>query len=717
MEPFRDLIKPNCTFFWDDNLTKLFEESKKLIIDLVKDGIRTFDLKRRTCLQTDWSRDGIGYLLLQKYCECQEDSPVCCPDGWKLVLAGSRFLNPTESRYAPTEGEALAVSWSLKHSRMFTLGCNDLLVVVDHKPLLGILNKERNIETISNPRLQNLKEQTFAWNFSIAHCPGKWQRGPDALSRFPTKEHPNENPSTADIQTEIATITALSNFENISVTHVRKAGQSDEQYTELLKMIEMGFPATKKDVPLQLREFWAVHERLSAADGIAMMDTRIVIPRSLRKQIITNLHAANQGIGGMKARANISVYWPGMDGQMREYKNNCADCLKHSPSQRAEPLILTPSPEWPFQQVCADYLEINGHAYLSIVDRFSGWLCIFHLKPNQRSADTLINICRDLFTAYGAPEVFCCDGGPQFIANKFKEFLSLWNVEQQISSAGYPQSNGRAELGVKSAKRIIHNNTSPDGSLNNELAARAILQYRNTPLADINLSPAQILLHRQLRDSIPESPSHYKPHKEWILTAKKREMALSNRNHRIITDYRASSVPLPSIPVGSKVILQSRNNLGKKMWVKTGKVVQALENRQYKIRMDHSGRITLQNRKFLKPCQIVGPPLPNMSPASQPTQSVPVQPNSENVSDIQNDVPAHVPVHAPVQIPAHPPVHAPDHVPDQVPDDLPADDDQNGTVHQEPNVPRPQRQRIPAALKRLAAHNQPGAKGLPGDAR
>ena len=148
------------------------------------------------------------------------------------------------------------------------------------------------------------------------------------MSRFPTKEHPNENPSTTDIQTEIATITALSNVENISVTHVRKAGQSDEQYTELLKMIEMGFPATKKDVPLQLREFWAVHERLSAADGIAMMDTRIVIPRSLRKQIITNLHAANQGISGMKARANISVYWPGIDGQMREYKNNCADCLK-----------------------------------------------------------------------------------------------------------------------------------------------------------------------------------------------------------------------------------------------------------------------------------------------------------------------------------------------------------------------------------------------------
>ena len=37
---------------------------------------------------------------------------------WKITLAGSRFLRPAEKRYAyaPIEGEALAIAWSLEQS-------------------------------------------------------------------------------------------------------------------------------------------------------------------------------------------------------------------------------------------------------------------------------------------------------------------------------------------------------------------------------------------------------------------------------------------------------------------------------------------------------------------------------------------------------------------------------------------------------------------------
>ena len=97
MEPFREAIKPHRTFFWDDHLTEIFEKSKKLLIEKFKEGIRSFDTDLQTSLQTDWSRDGIGYLLLQKYCKCKNGTPVCCPDGWKLVFAGSHFLTSTEN--------------------------------------------------------------------------------------------------------------------------------------------------------------------------------------------------------------------------------------------------------------------------------------------------------------------------------------------------------------------------------------------------------------------------------------------------------------------------------------------------------------------------------------------------------------------------------------------------------------------------------------------
>ena len=107
---------------------------------------------------------------------------MCCKDGLKLIYAGSRFTKPALSRYSPTEGEALALKWALQHSRLFTLGCPDLLVEVDHKPLLDIF-KDRDLSSITNPRIQNMKEDTQAWRFKMVHVPGKWTRGPDALSR------------------------------------------------------------------------------------------------------------------------------------------------------------------------------------------------------------------------------------------------------------------------------------------------------------------------------------------------------------------------------------------------------------------------------------------------------------------------------------------------------------------------------------------------------
>ena len=59
-----------------------------------------------------------------------------------MVLAGGRFTKPAESRYSPVEGELLAVADAnaLYKSRHFVLGCDKLVVAVDHKSLLGLLN-------------------------------------------------------------------------------------------------------------------------------------------------------------------------------------------------------------------------------------------------------------------------------------------------------------------------------------------------------------------------------------------------------------------------------------------------------------------------------------------------------------------------------------------------------------------------------------------------
>ena len=122
MAPFSDLVKHHQTFTWNENLDTLFLESKKIILKKITEDIHAFNPSKQTCLQTDWSRNGIGYLL-QKHCSCEPtNNPICCAEGWKLVYARSYFTSECESWYSPTEGKALAVSWALDNAHLFVLG-------------------------------------------------------------------------------------------------------------------------------------------------------------------------------------------------------------------------------------------------------------------------------------------------------------------------------------------------------------------------------------------------------------------------------------------------------------------------------------------------------------------------------------------------------------------------------------------------------------------
>ena len=111
--------------------------------------------------------------------------PFCCHDGWKITLVGSRFTHGAESRYAPVEGEALAVVDALDKARYFVLGCEELIIAVDHKPLLKIFG-DRSLDQLSNGRLRNLKEKTLRYKFKMIHIPGAKHRAADAVSRNPT---------------------------------------------------------------------------------------------------------------------------------------------------------------------------------------------------------------------------------------------------------------------------------------------------------------------------------------------------------------------------------------------------------------------------------------------------------------------------------------------------------------------------------------------------
>ena len=80
-----------------------------------------------------------------------------------------------------------------------------------------------------------------------------------------------------------------------------------------------------------IKESFSVKDRLTLVDSIIVYcfedkESQIVIAHYLRKKIIENLHAANQGATAMLSRACQAVYWPLMDEEITNHVNHCQEC-------------------------------------------------------------------------------------------------------------------------------------------------------------------------------------------------------------------------------------------------------------------------------------------------------------------------------------------------------------------------------------------------------
>ena len=594
MRPFRDLLKPDNKFSWTEDLERSFIKSKAVMMEEMEKGVRLFEPYRPTCLSTDWSNEGIGFTLKQKHCHCQEISPTCCKEGWQLCLVGSRFTTPAESRYAPIEGEALAVVYALHQTRYYVLGCPNLIVTTDHKPLINVLN-ERSLNDINNRRLLNLKEKTMQYKFEIRHVSGMKNKGADALSRYPA---PSTGSEIQDMANDISTKTTA--METLYVTTnmitwemVQEATSQDETLQLLAECIQMG--CTEFPTPVRAYQKWRNH--LYTIDRVIMLGERIIIPTKLRPQILSTLHAAHQGINAMTQRAADSVFWPGISIDITRTREECVDCHRIAKSNPSEPPAEIEPPEYPFQKLCADYFTHMGKDYLVIVDRYTNWPIVFRENGTARS---LIKHLRDIFSNVGAAKELTSDGGPQFTAEATQTFLQSWDCHHRRTSVGNPHANTRAEVAVKTVKRLLMTCTGPTGSLDTDSFQRAMLVYRNSIDPETKASPAMILFGRPLRDPIPTPIGKLCLHPTWRETLDNRDKAMAKRHNREREKWTQKTSTLNPLKVGDHVYIQNLSGNNPLRWERTGIVMEVRDHHQYSVKVDGSGRITLRNRKHLR---------------------------------------------------------------------------------------------------------------------
>ena len=588
LTPLRPLLSTKNDFLWSPDHQQAFKTIKNALT--VAPVLSYFDINKPTRLCTDASRHGLGFILQQN-----------TAGTWNLIQAGSRFLSDTEARYAVIELEMLAVCWAISKCKLFLSGLQHFTVITDHNPLIPIINNHR-LDEIENPRLQRLKTKMMAYNLTAQWLKGASNNAPDALSRHPVWDpQPADNLAERDVHnnlemsfTELRAIRETHNedSEGLRLQELRKHAEQDEEYQLLRTFILDGFPKQRKQLPESCRRYWNVHQQLSLDDDLIVYGCRLLIPTTMRHQVLTNLHEAHQGALRTKQRARLTIYWPGLDNDIDNIILNCQQCQDHLSRNVKEPIIQKSQPARPFQEVAVDLCSYAGHDYLIMVDCHTDWPDIIPMTHNT-TASQITTALRQAFCRTAIPDVLWSDGGPQFTSHHFSQFAQQWSFIHKTSSPHYPQSNGKIESTVKSMKKLIY--TAWNGRyLDYNKFCRVLLQYRNTPSRKDGLSPAQKLYGHPVQDSLPAHRRSFL--KEWQRKAEVAEKQVEATQQFSAKYYNQHAHPLTEIGIGSNVAIQNPRT---KLWDTYGIITAISPNRKYYIKTS-SGRVFVRNRRFLR---------------------------------------------------------------------------------------------------------------------
>ena len=156
-------------------------------------------------------------------------------------------------------------------------------------------------------------------------------------------------------------------------------------------------------------------------------------------------------------------------------------------------MLATQLPNYPWQRLGTDLFQLNGENYIIVIDYYSRYPEVVKLKGT--TSRNIIDILKPIFSIHGIPETGVSDNGPQFSSQEFRDFAKQYEFCHVMSSPLYPQSNGQAERGVQTVKNLLRDSSD---------AYMALLNYRTTPFAWCNCSPAELLMGRQLRSNLPQ---------------------------------------------------------------------------------------------------------------------------------------------------------------------------------------------------------------------
>ncbi|KAI8511855.1 hypothetical protein Bbelb_109550 [Branchiostoma belcheri] len=558
--PLRELLREDIEFVWDNKRKQAFADMKKVVAEA--STLSYYDPHKEATLQVDASKYGLGAVLMQ------EGRPVAY---------ASKSLNTTEVNYAQIEKELYAIVFGCERFHQYVYG-RSVTVESDHKPLEAITRKPLS----SAPAMQRMLLRLQKYDLVVQHRPGKDIPVADALSRLYLEETDDRSET---FEAQVHMVKSNLPVSSRRMEEVRRETREDSQLVTLKGTIKEGWPDTKDKCDPQIAEYWNHRDELTVHDDVIFKGQKILVPRSMRKEMLDILHEGHLGQEKTKARARDILFWPGLNAQIDERIQRCAVCQEHRSSNVKEPMTPHPVPQRPWQKVATDLFHWDGKDFILIVDYYSKYI-EFHKLERTRSTDVIIKL-KKTFATHGIPEEVISDNGPQYASEEFARFAQTWSFTHTTSSPHYPQSNGLAERAVQTMKRLLQK-----ARADNKDPFLALLEYRNTPVDNTLPSPAQLLMSRRLRTRLPTTNEQLTPKSVNHDNVRRQ---LEQKQQRQKTQYDKSSRPLPPISTGEEVRIQQQN----KTWTPATVIQQTEQPRSWLVETP-DGVQYRRNRKHLQ---------------------------------------------------------------------------------------------------------------------
>ena len=340
--PLRKLLEKDAECCFDAPQMKAVQELKEMVTN--NPVLKFYDIQLPTRVSNDASTQSLGTVMEQQH-----------PDGWLPVAFASRSLSDSERNYCQLEREALSIVFACERFHDYVHGTK-FQVFKDHEPLRSIFNKSI---VKAPPRIQKFLLRLQKYDFDMQYVPERHLVVTDTLSRASL---PDTDPEIPDLEINIHAHTVISSLL-ISERKLQqfKTETANDQTLQLVKSYVLnGWPKLCHQVHPVAQPFYNVRHDLSCLHDLVLKGERIIVPSSMRKEMKDLLHTGHVGIERCKRRARESIYWPGLNGELKNLVLNCSTCLQYRNAQPKEPLIPHNIPTEVWLKVGTDLFSIKN---------------------------------------------------------------------------------------------------------------------------------------------------------------------------------------------------------------------------------------------------------------------------------------------------------------------------------------------------------------------